>query len=206
MAQRGWGKAASGSDLLKGQADMLGSLIAGLDLGAVERAAELLDSACLQKSTVFCVGNGGSAATASHIAADLSWGRRTDDGLRPRVISLASNTPLLTALANDAGYDNVFLEQLKVLFQPGDVVIAISASGHSENVLKAARFANEHEGKSVGLVGFDGGKLKNLCDISVHVPTTQGEYELVEDVHHAVCHMMANDLKFKAAGRSAGTV
>ena len=206
MNQRGWEKATSGSEVLRTQADALNSLIAGLDLGAVEQVAELLDEACLQGNTVYCVGNGGSAATASHIAADLSWGRRTDDGARPRTLSLAANTPLLTALANDAGYANVFVEQLKVFFQAGDVVIAISASGNSENVLGAARFAKENGGRSVGLVGFDGGSLKGLCDINVHVPTPPGEYELVEDVHHAVCHMLANYLKFKAASRSGGRV
>ena len=117
-------------------------------------------------------------------------------------MSLTSNTPIITALGNDAGYANIFVEQLKVFFEPGDIVVAISASGNSDNVLEAVQFANEHDGKSVGLTGFDGGRLKNICGLGIHVPTAHREYELVEDVHHAVCHMFANYLKFKAASRS----
>ena len=204
MDRKGWEKATSGSDLLKRHADSLRSLIASLDLEAVEQVGELLDRACVQGNQVYCVGNGGSAATASHIAADLSWGRRGDEGTRLRALSLAANTPLLTALANDVGYADVFVEQLKVLFRAGDVVIAVSASGNSENVLKAARYANDNGGHSVGLVGFDGGQLGPTCHLSVHVATPPGEYELVEDVHHAVCHMLANYMKYKAANRSKG--
>ena len=126
------------------------------------------------------------------------------DEPRPRAISLVANAPIMTALANDVGYANVFVEQLKGLFRDGDVLIAISASGNSENVLKAAQFANDHGGASVGLAGFDGGELKDICQLSIHVPTPIGAYELVEDVHHAVCHMLANYLKFTAPQRQDG--
>ena len=101
--------------------------------------------------------------------------------------------------ANDVGYSDVFAEQLKSLFRDGDVVIAISASGNSENVLKAAQLANDRGGVSIGLVGFDGGRLKHICHLCIHVPTTDGAYELVEDAHHSICHMLANYLKFAAA-------
>ena len=174
-----------------------------LDLKAVETVGELLDQKCRQGHTVYCTGNGGSAATAAHVAADFSWGRRMGDEMRPRAISLVVNAPIVTALANDVGYANIFVEQLKGLFREGDVVIAISASGNSENVLRAAQFANDHGGTSVGLVGFDGGKLKDECDFCIHVPTPIGAYEIVEDVHHAICHMLANYLKYKAFGRAA---
>ena len=197
-----WQDAKSSKDLLSSHVKSLSGLMSALDLEAVEQVAELLDQKCREGSTVYCVGNGGSAATASHIAADLSWGRRMGDEQRPRAISLVANAPIMTALANDVGYSDVFAEQLKGLFRVGDVVIAISASGNSENVLRAVDFANRHGGSSVGLVGFDGGKLKDACHISVHVPTPLGAYELVEDVHHAVCHMMANYLKYQAAHRA----
>jgi D-sedoheptulose 7-phosphate isomerase len=120
------------------------------------------------------------------------------------VVSLVANVPLMSALANDVGYADVFLEQLRGLFREGDVVVAISASGNSENVLRAARYANDHGGTSIGLTGFDGGKLKECCRVCVHVPTPGGVYELVEDIHHVVCHMLANYVKYKAAHRSGG--
>ncbi len=199
-----WQDAASGRQVLSAHVETLKGLISALDLDDVQGAAELLDQACVQGHTVYCAGNGGSAATASHLAADLSWGRRVSDAARPRALSLAANTPLMTALANDVGYANIFSEQLKSGFKEGDVLVAISASGNSENVLRAAQFANSHGGTSIGLVGFDGGKLKDECSHCIHVPTPTGVYELVEDVHHAVCHMLANYIKFKAAHRAGG--
>jgi D-sedoheptulose 7-phosphate isomerase len=197
-----WAEATSVRGLLGSHAEALQNLISALDLAAIEQVAELLDARCRQGNTVYCAGNGGSAATASHIAADLAWGRRMSNEPRPRALSLVSNVALMSALANDAGYENVFVEQLKGPFQEGDIVIAISASGNSENVLRAARFANENGGASVGLVGFDGGKLKGLSQVCIDVPTPVGAYELVEDVHHAVCHMLANCLKYMAERRS----
>ena len=199
-----WQDAKSGFDLLSSHVESLKMLMSALDLASLEQAGQLLDRKWRQGSTIFCAGNGGSAATASHIAADLSWGRRMGDQPRPRAISLVSNMPIMTALANDVGYSDVFVEQLKGLFSDGDVVVAISASGNSENVLRAAQFANDNGGTSVGLVGFDGGKLKDICQLSIHVPSPLGAYELVEDVHHAVCHMLANYLKYAGAQRQDG--
>ena len=198
-----WRDARSSSEVLTSHVQSLTALMLDLDLSAVEGVGDLLDRACQQGATIFCAGNGGSAATASHITADLSWGRRTSDEPRPRAVSLVSNTPLMTALANDVGYADVFVEQLKSAFRPDDVLIAVSASGNSENLLRAVDFVKNHGGTSVGLTGFDGGKLRDICDLCVYVPTPLGEYELVEDVHHAVCHMFANDLKYRAAQRAS---
>lgn len=200
-----WQDAKSGHDLLSSHVESLKELMSSLDVGAVQQVAELLDQKCLQGQTMYCAGNGGSAATASHISADISWGRRMGDEQRPRALSLVANSPIVTALANDVGYSEVFVEQLKGLFRDGDVVIAISASGNSENVLRAVDYVNSHGGSSVGLVGFDGGKLKEICHLCIHVPTPIGAYELVEDVHHSVCHMLANYLKYEAAQR-AGSI
>ncbi len=198
-----WQDAKSGYEVLSSQVEGLKTLLSALDLKTVEAVGELLDQRRRQGRTVYCTGNGGSAATASHVAADLSQGHRIGNEMRPRVISLVANAPMMTALANDVGYANVFVEQLEGLFREDDVVIAISASGNSENVLRAVQFANDHGGTSVALVGFDGGKLKDKCDFCIHVPTPVGAYEIVEDVHHAVCHMLANYLKFKALERVA---
>lgn len=126
-----WQDAKSGLDLLSSHVESLKSLMSGLNLADVEGVGELLYQAWQQGNTVYCVGNGGSAATALHIAADLSWGRRPGDGTRPKAVSLVANSPILTALANDVGYDDVFTEQLKGFFAEGDVLVAISASGNS---------------------------------------------------------------------------
>lgn len=197
-----WEPATSGADVIRNHVEALTSLLAGLDPKAVEQAGEVLDEACLRDNTIYCAGNGGSAATASHIATDLFWGRRLQGEARPRAVSLVSNTPLVTALGNDVGYDRVFTEQLNGVFKKGDVLVGVSASGNSQNVLLAADFANSEGGTSVGLVGFDGGELADRCHVTIHIPTPKGAYELVEDVHHAVCHMLANYLKYKASNRS----
>jgi D-sedoheptulose 7-phosphate isomerase len=196
-----WQDATSGSGLLSSHVDSLARLLSGLDLTAIEQAGNLLDQVTQNGGTVYTAGNGGSAATALHIAADLSWGRRMGDQNRPRAISLAANSPIMTALANDVSFDEVFTEQMISLFREGDLLVVISASGNSENVVRAAQFANDHGGSTIAMVGFDGGKLNGTCDVNIHVPTPLRAYELVEDVHHSICHMMANYLKFQAAAR-----
>lgn len=200
-----WAVANSGRDLLSSHVESLSGLVSQLDLGAIERVGELLDQTCRQGRTIFSVGNGGSAATALHIAADLAWGRRMGDEQRPRAVSLVANPAVMTALANDVGYADVFVEQLKGPFNAGDILIAISASGNSENVLRAVEYANDRGGTTIGLVGFDGGRLKGISQHCIHVATPTGAYELVEDVHHAVCHMLANYVKFKSANRADDT-
>ena len=196
-----WQEASSGQDLLSSHVASVSNLLSGLDLKSVERAGKMLDQAVQRGSTVYTVGNGGSAATALHIAADLSWGRRMGGQKRPKAISLVANSPIMTALANDVSYEDVFVEQMIGLFQEGDVLVAVSASGNSENVLRAAQFANTHGGASIGMTGFDGGKLLPASQECGHVSTPTGAYEVVEDVHHTVCHMLANYLKYRAANR-----
>lgn len=193
----------SASAFMSRYASYLTGLLENLDIVGLESASRLLSAAYREGRSIYCLGNGGSAATASHFATDLAWGRRIKGETRPRAISLCANVPLMTALSNDLGYESVFVEQLKGLLQPGDVVVAISASGNSENVVQAVQYANEHSGNSVGLVGFDGGKLKSQCHACIHVETPAGMYELVEDVHHAVCHMLSGHLKLQTAQYAA---
>ena len=197
-----WQNAQSGRELLADHVNSLATMISGLDLSSTEEAALLIDQVTQEKGVIYIMGNGGSAATALHMSTDLSWGRRQGDVNRPRAICLAANSPIMTALANDVSYDEVFTEQLINFFNEGDLLVLISASGNYENLLQAARFARQHGGRSIGIVGVDGGKLKAICDVSVHIPTPTGAYELVEDVHHAVCHMIANYLKFAAVTRA----
>ncbi len=113
----------------------------------------------------------------------------------PKAVSLTTNSSILTALSNDIGYDLVFVEQLKPLLQENDIVFSISASGNSPNVVKAIEYANSVGAITIGLSGFDGGRMKSACQKSIHIQTDYDEYELVEDIHHAICHMLASYLK-----------
>lgn len=142
--------------------------------------------------TVFICGNGGSAATASHFACDLAKRPMVSGQPRFRVVSLTDNNALMTALSNDISYEAVFSEQLIPLVRKGDVVIGISGSGNSPNVLNAMRAAHEAGATTVGFSGYDGGKLKGMVDLSVHVPSFT--MAMVEDVHlmieHAICERL----------------
>ncbi len=133
-------------------------------------------------STVYFIGNGGSASTASHFVNDLSIGVRSSN--KPfRAISLCDNQAVITAIANDYGYEYIFSKQLYTLLKEKDVVVAISASGNSKNLIKAINTAKEKKAITVGILAFDGGELKNNVDMSVHVLTPQGMYGQAEDAH-----------------------
>jgi D-sedoheptulose 7-phosphate isomerase len=180
----------------------LSAILAELDSAGIEEVVRLFIEARDRGSRIIFIGNGGSASTASHFAIDIGIGTR--GGERPfRAISLTDNNAILTALANDFGYDEVFVRQLSVMMMPGDLVVAISASGNSPNILKAVEFANARGNHSVGLTGFDGGRLKELSATSVHVATPVGEYGIVEDVHLVINHIITSHLRdmVKAEGR-----
>jgi D-sedoheptulose 7-phosphate isomerase len=174
----------------------LSQVFARIDRDAVALFVGALERARTEGATVFFCGNGGSAATASHFQNDLTrW--RTDP---MKVVSLTDNVAVITALGNDYGYDRIFVMQLEPLLSEGDVVVAISASGNSPNVVHAIEFANERKAISVALTGFDGGRLGELCDIHVHVPSARGEYGPVEDAHMVLDHLVMSYLWEKWAG------
>lgn len=183
----------------------IADLLRGLDLGAVERVGQLLETARRADATIFLIGNGGSAATASHFATDLSLGPRKVGGLPYRAISLADNASLLTAAGNDLGYETVFLEQLKTLLRPGDVVIAISASGNSPNVVSAVDFANSTGAITIALTGFDGGTLGAMATEHLHVATPRSDYGPVEDVHLVLNHLISSYLVRLTRAQAART-
>lgn len=159
-----------------------------LDRNEIAAFIETLIKAREGGRRIFFVGNGGSASTASHFANDIAIGTRS--WKKPfKAISLCDNVSILTALGNDYGYEDIFVRQLETLFEPEDVVVAISASGNSPNVIKAVEYANSNGGVSVGLTGFDGGKLRQAARISILVPTDKGEYGPVEDVHMIIDHL-----------------
>ena len=155
--------------------------------------------------TVFVFGNGGSASSASHMVSDMNKGlgdaRREK---RMKVMSLADNVPLLTACANDHGYETVFSEQLKNFIQPGDVAFAISCSGDSANVLLALNTARQTGAFTVGIAGFAGGAMKDLCDVCAIVPSEN--MQMIEDVHHAILHAMFTALRERIRAQCASVL
>lgn len=142
---------------------------------------------------VIILGNGGSAATASHFACDLGKGASLEGLKRFRVISLTDNLPLITAISNDLSYDEVFKYQLENILENDDLVIGISASGNSENVVRAFEFAKSKNAKTFGLIGFLGGRLKDLSDRFIHVNSFN--YGMVEDIHLIIEHMITQYIK-----------
>ncbi len=139
--------------------------------------------------TIIACGNGGSAASASHLACDLSKWTIHEGHRRVRAIALTDNVPIMTAWSNDTAYERAFVEQLMGLYRPGDTLVAISGSGNSPNVLRAVEWANEQGATTIGLTGFDGGKLAGLARHAMIAPSHL--MPLVEDVHIALCHGLA---------------
>jgi len=178
-----------------------------LSLERVEAVLNILLAARREGRQIFILGNGGSASAASHLACDLGKGTSAPDVPRFRAISLTDNTALLTAWANDTSYEMVFREQLENLLEPGDVVIGISASGNSPNVLRAIEYANEHGATTIGFVGSGGSKLKRLVKVDVTVSSTnvgQAE-ELHLTLNHLLTQYLAQALRNEAQKKAAPT-
>jgi D-sedoheptulose 7-phosphate isomerase len=169
-----------------------------LPLDALERVLELFESAYREDRTVFICGNGGSFSTASHWVCDFSKGTNAPGVKRMRMIGLGDNIPMLTAYANDVHYDHVFAEPLRTYARAGDVVVLLTASGNSPNILEAARAAKEIGAVTVGLVGFGGGKLAELVDYPVVVACR--EYGPVEDLHLVLDHIVSLHMRNIIAG------
>ena len=180
--------------------DEVARLIQAVPREAVRAAGDRLWRAYCEGAQIFACGNGGSSATASHFVEDLAKGvHPSGERRRVRAISLVDSVAALTAYANDVGYEHIFAEPLRNLVQPGDVLVAISGSGSSENVIRAMAVARESGAAVVGLTGGDGGRMKALADICVVVP---GEsMQQIEDVHLAISHALYLDLSARARER-----
>jgi len=164
-----------------------------IDLSEIKLFIEVLLAARENNSTIFFIGNGGSAATASHFANDLAFG--VNEYEKPfRVMSITDNVAVLTALGNDYGYDEVFVRQLKVYAKKGDVLVGISASGNSKNLINAFKYASISEIKTVALTAFDGGVMRKITDYSLHIPTEKKEYGPAEDLHMILDHLVGSYL------------
>jgi histidinol-phosphate phosphatase family protein len=163
--------------------------LATVDVGEVERAAKILNAAYDRDSAVFACGNGGSASIANHLQCDHVKGVRIGTELHTRVVSLSTNVELLSAIANDLGYESVFEFQLQSQARPGDVLVVVSSSGRSPNIVRALEWAQGHEMQTIALTGFDGEPARSLASSAIHVSSKN--YGVVEDAHQACMHLLA---------------
>lgn len=168
--------------------DLEQQLLSSLDVDAVNTLMNLMEQTRLAGKRIYICGNGGSAATASHFVCDFMKGVSLDQGVKYDFECLNDNVPLMMAVANDIGYGEVFVMPLRAKLHPGDLVIGISGSGNSENVVRAIDYARSHGAKTAVLVGYSGGKLKSMADCAVHVQIDN--MQIVEDVHMILDHMM----------------
>jgi len=177
----------------KGYIGYLISVLQDIPTKQIKNFVDVLLKARKNRATIYFIGNGGSAATASHFANDIGVGTRLKNN-QFRVISLCDNQSIITAIGNDYGYEYIYSKQLEALIQKNDVLVLISASGNSKNLLMASDVAKLKGATTVGLTAFDGGELLKKVDVPVHVPTEVGEYGVAEDVHMALDHLIANYL------------
>ena len=171
----------------------LEQMLRAISLAHLEKVLRLLEEAYLNGRRIFIMGNGGSAATASHFALDLAKNTIVHGAPRLKAISLTDHVPLITAWSNDTAYEHIFEEQLANLIEPGDVVIAISASGNSLNLINALRLAEVSRAFTIGLLGAKGGKIKDMADAYVLAPGQNIEQE--EDAHMSVAHVITRHMR-----------
>lgn len=165
-----------------------------LESGAVSNFADAINQTSERGRLIWIIGNGGSAATASHFATDLN--RCTNSSGDPiKAISLCDNPGLITAIGNDFSFELIFLKQLSNVAQRGDLLIALSASGNSRNLLVAMEWAKQNGVNTLAMTGFDGGLAKSLADVSIHVPTEIGDYGVAEDTHSILCHFLSSQFR-----------
>lgn len=199
-------KSQNVKQFIEGYYNYLFKLLNTVDMHEIALFAEEMERARRENKTVFFVGNGGSAATASHMANDFGMDilKKTGGDLPFRAMALTDNAAVMLAIANDDGYERLFVNQLRVHYRSGDSLVAISASGNSPNVVAAAEWVKARGGKVISLVGFDGGKLKDISDVIIHAKSEKGEYGPVEDVHMIMDHLVANWLQYKLLSEQSG--
>lgn len=178
---------------IKNYISILQQTIDQLPQSLIADVVYILQRARMQGNQVFIMGNGGSASTASHFVCDLAKNTRYEGLPHFRAIGLADNMEIFSAYANDEGYENVFSQQLINLIRSDDIVIAISASGNSPNVVKAVEEAQKYNATTIGFTGFDGGRLAKLVNINIHVKSNVIEH--VEDIHLMLEHMIVRTIK-----------
>ena len=180
---------ANAASYFDAYADEISRAAKSIEPAALDRAGTLLTEAYTRGSRAFSCGNGGSASIANHMQCDHVKGVRTATDLTPRVQSLSTNVELITAIANDLGYEDVFVYQLQSQAEPGDVLVAVSSSGRSPNIVQALTWARDHGLRTIAVTGFDGGPSRGVAEVSIHVECTN--YGVIEDLHQAVMHALA---------------
>ena len=174
-------------------AAQLARAAASIDRVVLARAADMLDAAFQRGAWLFVCGNGGSAAISNHLLCDFAKGIQTDTAVLPRVVSLSANLELITAIANDIAFEECFHHQLRTAARPGDLLMTISASGNSENIVRPIEWARENGIESIALTGFSGGRSAKLATVNLHV---EGDnYGVIEDTHQSIMHMLAQYLR-----------
>jgi D-sedoheptulose 7-phosphate isomerase/D-glycero-D-manno-heptose 1,7-bisphosphate phosphatase len=184
---------ATAASYLSGYRDESAQALASVDQESLERAAALLLAAYVEGRMVFSCGNGGSAAISNHLQCDHVKGVRTSSDLTPRVMSLSSNIELITAIANDLSYDDVFVYQLQSQAKLGDVLLAISSSGRSPNIVRALEWARANGIHTIAMTGFTGGDAREAAEVAVHVDSAN--YGVVEDAHQSLMHVLAQYIR-----------
>jgi len=181
-------------EFARGYFSYLKKVLDSIEPESIERLVVELEDARSKGSTIFVVGNGGSAATATTMANDIGFDIIKKTGIdKPfRVFALTDNTSVITAISNDVGYDEIFINQLRIHYREGDKILAISASGNSKNVIAAAEWVKQQGGRVISFLGFEGGQLKGISDVAVHVKSVAGEYGPVEDAHLILNHILAH--------------
>jgi phosphoheptose isomerase len=174
-------------------AEQIGRALASVSRERLAAAERLLGEAVARDAHVYACGNGGSAAISNHLVCDHTKGLSTDTGLRPRVHSLSATIELLSAVANDVDYAEVFVAQLRLFGRPGDVLVTISSSGDSPNVVHAVEWARANGMGSIALTGFAGGRTARLADVNLHVDADN--YGVIEDAHQSLMHVLAQYLR-----------
>ncbi len=184
----------------KGYVNYLITLLEDLDHSKIAECINHLEEARQNENTIFIIGNGGSAATASHVGNDFGLAvlKKSNKPVNKsyRALALTDNISVISAIGNDSSYENIFLDQLKVHFRAGDKLIVISASGNSPNLVAASSWFTAQGGVVMGWLGFDGGKLKDIANVSVVVKSPKGEYAPVEDLHLVINHIIVTWMQY----------
>lgn len=167
-----------------------------LDSSTLQKAYNLIDISFQNGNKLFVIGNGGSAATASHFATDMAKSISISSK-RGCAVSLCDNSSMLTAISNDYGFEFVFQKQLEMQAKSGDILLSISASGNSANLVQAVTYANQNNISTISMTGFDGGQLNTISHLAIHVPTVIGDYGVAEDCHSILCHFFSEQFSKK---------
>jgi len=192
-------KARKPSEFAQSYIDRLYKIFKNIEPNSIDRMFSLINTHRKKNKNIFLIGNGGSSSTASHMQNDINFDvlKRSKTNQPFRFLNLSDNSPSVTAISNDISYDQIFSKQLSIFGNKGDMVIAISASGNSSNLIESVKYAKKNGIYTFGMIGFDGGVLKKICDDYILVPTDINEFGIVEDSHLILNHIISHWFQIK---------